>query len=262
MIFTSGIYDPATIGLATMAYTGPDGVAEFTVGENNVYYYQIDSPLGVLPEPDYVDMLATEEQTQEPGTVIERTYAYEGLDPEGQPYPIVPAVSVSPAPYDPPPGDAERWTVSVDVAAGRELAYGANYLAGDQTWMEPAGDGALSVYLMDEANYTLFTAREAPAAVNVAEGVREQAFDIDLPVGGGTWYLVLASPGRVVNAPEVSVDVATVLRSVEADEPAAEEGEDTEAGEDAAGEEQEEEGEDGDGPDGGDGEGCGCSIAR
>jgi hypothetical protein len=263
MIATPGLYDPASLGFATTAFTGPDGVAAFTVGENNAYYYQIESPLGTLPDPDYVDRLATEEQTQEPGTVVERTVAYEGLDPDGRPFPLVPAVSASPAPYDPPPQDAERWAVSVGVAAGRELAYGKNYLMNDNSWMEPAGDGALSVYLMDEANYVLFSAREAPAAVDVAEGVSGHAFDIDLPVGGGTWYLVLASPGRVVNAQEVSVDISTVLQSAAADEPGAEEGEDAEAGEDAAGEEQvEEEGEEGDGPEGGNGEGCGCSIVR
>jgi hypothetical protein len=255
LIATPGLYDPSSLSAATWAFTGKDGIAEFTVGENNAYYYQAESPIGTLPQPGYVDRLVTEAGTAEPGTVIERTIQFSGTDPAtGLDFPSIPRLAVSEASYTPPGDGAEAWNVTASVSVGRELAYGHS-LIDEKSWMEPAGDGALNVYLMDEADYGLLTGGMSAGAIHVAENITSDDFDLDLPTGSGKWYLVIAGPGRVTGAREVSALVETSLRSPAEELP-------DEAVEESAGEAEEDvepDGGDGGEPGGEEG-GCGCTL--
>jgi len=257
-IATPAFYDPSSLGVATWAFTGPDGVAEFNVGENNDYYYQVESVIGTVPDEDHVDLLVRETETTEPGEVIERSIKLEGVDSSGLPFPPIPSISVSEDTHSPPGMLEDAWTLRVGVAGDRELAYGASLIMNERSWMEPAGSGSVSVFLMDADNYRLFLDGYGAGGVKVAEDVLEYNFDIDLLPDSGTWYLVVAGPDRVVNAREISLDIETFFRAA-----VEEEGWPDEGIPDVwvDGEEQPEAETDGDGPEEGNGEGCGCRMA-
>jgi hypothetical protein len=208
-----------------------------------------------------VDLVAQESETTEPGAVIERTFRYEGNDASGLPFPPVPGVAVTEAAYTPPADTEPRWSVDANVTAGRELAYGSQLFASGQSWMEPAGDASLGVYVMDEANYALFSEGMEAAAVWMSEDAAAANFSLDLFPGSGTWYLVVASPDRVTSGREVSVSVATTYRDAAPEEPGPEadvpDVPDVADGEDAASDAETDDGEDGAGD-----AGCGCALAR
>ena len=260
-VATQSFYDPMGLSYATEATTGPDGVAEFTVGENNAYYYRVDSVFGSLPDPDHVDFWVGEEDTAEPGAVIEKTFQFTGLAPDGLPYRPIPAFGVSETSYNPPEPDEEALSLSIEVAAGRELAYGRNMIMDEMSWTEPLGQGLVDVYLLSADNYNAMIEGYAARAIHLEQETEGANFDIDLSKDSGTWYLVISNPFRVVNAKEVTVSIGTEPRT-EPEAPAEDVEEDIPEG---AAEGEEDAGADADadaGEDDGGGGGCGCAITQ
>jgi len=261
LIATPSLYDPSSLTVATWAFTNSQGIAEFTVGEQNAYYYLVESPLGSLPRPDYVSRLATEAETSEPGTIIEKTLVYSGQNPEtGLPYPTIPLPSVSQTSYEPPPPDVPAWNFHASVNVGRELGYGHSLLE-EKSWMEPEGEGLLDIFLMSNDAYSLFQQGLPSQAIKVMEGVlSENNVDVTLPENSGNWYFVIANSGRVVNGVELSVSLGTSKRvlpeenELEIVDGIEEAGVEFAADElESEAEEEKEEGEEG---------GCGCNIAE
>jgi hypothetical protein len=179
----------------------------------------------------------------EAGLVFERTFAYDGSG--GNPVGHVPALEVTESPFDAP--DGEPLHLSVDVRAGRELAYGQNYLR-EYSWREPVGPATVDVLLVTADGYDLLASGEPFEAGVLERDVPEASFEVPIDPAGGDLYVVVANTGRVVNASEVSVDLATFpVDPVE--EPGPEPV-------DASSDVEEE------GGDAGAGGGCGCAIVR
>lgn len=205
LIATPSFYDPDALTIATWAFTDSSGVAEFTVGEGNAYYWQISSPLGYLPDPDHVQLLATEDQTAEPGTVIEKTLGYEGTT-------SVPSVEVRKAEYIPPAPDQEAITIHVNATAGRELQYGGNFAMAEKSFTQPLNTATFDIYVMDEQNYTNFTSALSASAIEIYPAQQENDFTVEIPLNSGNWYVVFANQARVTNAQEISLTVSTSYR--------------------------------------------------
>lgn len=207
-------YDPSGLYVGTWGITGPDGTVDITVGEGDVYYVHVESPLGEIPGPGRF-MLWVSSEEAEAGTVFETTFAYDGL--EGRPLARMPSLEVTESPLEPPDPGVEHMILDIDVRAGRELGYGQNHLR-EFTWREPLGEAAVDVMVVDGENYDLLETGGSLEAARTDGAVSEISFELPLDPGGPDLYLVVSSPGRVVNAREVGVEIQTLAASPEPDE--------------------------------------------
>ena len=152
-----------------------------------------------------VKWLMTHFQADLPGNrAHELTFAYDGSG--GNPVGHVPVMDVTEVPLDPPGG--ENLVLGVDVQAGRELSYGQNYFR-EYSWREPVGPASVDVMVLTRENYDLLAAGEPFEAGVLERDVPTASLEVPLDPSGQGLYVVVASPGRVVNAREVSVELAT-----------------------------------------------------
>ncbi len=196
-------YDPTGWYVGTWGVTGPDGTVDITVGEGNDYAVRVDSPMGTIPPTGGMDRWVSDWEA-EAGLVFDRTFAYDGSG--GNPVGRVPTLDVTERPLDPP--DGEVLHLGVDVQAGRELSYGVNYLR-EHSWREPIGPATVDVMVLTAEEYDLLASGEPFTAGVLERDVSATSLEVALDPGGSDLFVVVANTGRVVNASEVSVELAT-----------------------------------------------------
>jgi hypothetical protein len=195
LLATGGLSNPEDLYVCTWGHSDRDGVVSFTVGEENDYYYQVSSGLGVLPGPGQVGSWLTAEETAEPGQIFEMTAIYEA------------ALPIPPEPeQEPADTSADGAILSVDLCAEQEILRRQN-LANDRTFTEAVSPGLVDVYIVDADNLIKLANGEEFRAV--AAAMQTDDLELSIPVQSGSeWYVVVSNHRRQSSSQLVSVDVS------------------------------------------------------
>lgn len=196
LLATGGFSNPEELYVCTWGHSDREGVVTFTVGEENDYFFQVSSSLGILPGASQVASWLTAEETAEPGQVFEMTAVYEEA-----------ALPIPPEPEEESPEtDADGPLLSVELSAEREILRRQN-LANDRTFTEAISPGLVDVYVVDAENHTKFVDGGEFRAIASAIQVDDLAFSIPVPAGS-EWYVVVSNKRRQSSSQVVSVDVS------------------------------------------------------
>jgi hypothetical protein len=194
LIATGGFTNPDDLYVCTWGHSDREGVVTFTVGEENDFYYQVSSSLGILPGPGLVGTWLSAEETAVPGQVFEMTAIYEEA-----------ALSIPPEPVEQPPETgAGASLLSVAVSAENEIASGQN-LANDRTFTETISPGLVDVYVVDADNHQRLVDGEEFQAIAAAIQVDDVLFEIPVPAKS-EWRVVVSNQRRQSASQIVSVD--------------------------------------------------------
>ena len=155
--------------------TDLDGHASVLVGEYNPYGYSITSPIGDEPGGNYLNI------------GVDQTLPYEV-------YPIADSVpGTMPLQADATavdPADDPDVTLEASFSVTSHRIEGDGAYTG--TFLIHHDGGRLDAFVLDAANYDLFTADEPFEAAAVEIGVTDSDLAVDLPLGDG-WLLVLSN---------------------------------------------------------------------
>ena len=172
------VYDRDGYWYVGEAYTGADGIARFTLGENNEYLYRVDSPLGSEPaEENRINQLMS-------NTVAGEDQAYEITIQN-----TIPTLQIIEAPLD---ETDESLSVSVDLQ--HFISADGYMLRGSMT--DPTPTGKVKMFVVDRENYSLYLDGEEFTAHHISESVDQLEVDIPLKSSKG-WYLVLSNKESV-----------------------------------------------------------------
>ncbi|MEC7986945.1 MAG: transglutaminase-like domain-containing protein [Myxococcota bacterium] len=195
------VYDRDGYWYVGEAYTGADGIARFTLGENNEYLYRIDSPIGSNPIEDnrinqlMSDTVAGEDQYHE--ITIEATIPNHQITEK----PLLETDEV----------------LSVKVDLAHFLSADGYMLRGSMT--DPTPTGKVKMFVVDRDNYDLYRSGAPFTAHHLSESVDTVNVDIPLQSDKG-WYLVLSNKESLGISSVGSLDISLASNTEEWDGPA------------------------------------------
>lgn len=203
-IVTEAFYDPSSLTMAGMAWTGPDGKAAITVGENRSYYIHISSPLGTFPtSPPGTTLVQKilDKADALPGHMLAFEHRFNDLAILPQGTTVAPPIKGSPL-------GAPWRRLKARVKAPKSFLSGTNQFNGI-SWTRVGGPTKVDVYVLDADNYAYYSMGRPFQTVYRAEGV--QSADIDLPLPGGLWCLVISNHKVLIS--QALLDISAGIKS-------------------------------------------------
>jgi hypothetical protein len=152
---------------AAESTTGPDGLATMTLGENNAFAYRVDAPIGSSPEEEGYIVPFLDTSTAGQDEFVSVTIAAE--------MPLLPLTEV-----DPPEDGALQLSFSTQLE--HRLSGDSYMLRG--SFSQAIETGFVERFIVDEANYALYTSGEVFEAFAHESGIVSDTAIVDLPAEG------------------------------------------------------------------------------
>ena len=194
------VYDRDGYWYVGEAYTGADGIARFTLGENNEYLYRIDSPIGSNPvEDNRINQLTS--------STVAGEDEYHEITIEA----TVPNHQITEQPLS---ETDEILSVKLDLA--HFLSADGYMLRGSMTNSTPTGK--VKMFVVDRNNYDLYRSGDPFIAHHLSDSVDTVNVDVPLQSDKG-WYLVVSNKESLGISSVGSLDVSLSSDAEEWDGP-------------------------------------------
>ena len=184
---STSLYDSTHLYVADIRVTGVDGKVVIEMGDSNVYYYRIDSPVGNYPTtPRTVDAFPTLGSRK---AVAGAKYTVsKRLSGE------LPSLNVTTTAS---PSRVKQ--ILVDFSAPKEYIRGPGIFDSQEgTYSFKRDSGVVSVFVCDSANFELYRAGSPFTAYAYQSRAKNGRLVVNVPATG-TWYVVVSEEEIIVN---------------------------------------------------------------